>query len=191
MSTRLKTGRLVIRSFEAADADSWVAMFNDPAVTRFLPGVVGTLETFHAALEARRAMEAELGYAMWAVEEKSTGTFIGQCGLRPAATMDPSAGSEIDLSYHLTSITWNKGYGTEAVVAVLAHGLGPVGLGRVMAVALSENVGSWRVMEKSGMRYEGMASYYGFERLKKYAAERDWWTPPRVASGPATTVIAE
>jgi RimJ/RimL family protein N-acetyltransferase len=191
MSTRLKTGRLVIRSFEAADAESWVAMFNDPAVTRFLPGVVGDLETFHAALEARRAMEAELGYAMWAVEEKSTGTFIGQCGLRPAATMDPSAGSEIDLAYHLTSTSWNKGYGTEAVVAVLAHGLGPVGLGRVMAVALSENVGSWRVMEKSGMRYEGMASYYGFERLKKYAADRDWWTPPPAAAGPGTTVIAE
>lgn len=138
MSTRLKTGRLVIRGFEAADAESWVAMFNDPAVTRFLPGVVGDLETFHAALEARCAMEAELGYAMWAGEEKSTGAFIGQCGLRPAATMDPSAGSEIDLAYHLTSMSWNKGYGTEAVVAVLAHGLGPVGLGRVMAVALSE-----------------------------------------------------
>jgi RimJ/RimL family protein N-acetyltransferase len=54
-------------------------------------------------------MDAELGYAMWAVDEKPTGTFIGQCGLRPAATMDPSAGSEIDLAYHLTSASWNKG----------------------------------------------------------------------------------
>jgi RimJ/RimL family protein N-acetyltransferase len=105
--------------------------------------------------------------------------------------MDPSAGSEIDLAYHLTSISWNKGYGTEAVVAVLAHGLGPVGLGRVMAVALSENVGSWRVMEKAGMRYEGMASYYGFARLKKYVAEPDWWTPPPGAFGQATTVVTE
>jgi RimJ/RimL family protein N-acetyltransferase len=69
----VEDGRLVIRTFEAADADSWVAMFNDPVVTHFLPGVVGTLETFHAALESRRAMEAELGYAMWAVEENSTG----------------------------------------------------------------------------------------------------------------------
>ena len=43
-------------------------------------------------------MEAELGYAIWAVDEKSTGAFIRQCGLRPAATMDPGAGSEIDLA---------------------------------------------------------------------------------------------
>ena len=77
MSTRLQTARLVIRTFEGRDADVWVAMFNDPKVTRFLPRVVATLETFHAPLEARRAMETELGYAMWAVDEKSTGRFIG------------------------------------------------------------------------------------------------------------------
>jgi [ribosomal protein S5]-alanine N-acetyltransferase len=189
MSTRLETARLVVRTFEGRDADVWVAMFNDPKVTRFLPGVVATLETFHAALEARRAMETELGYAMWAVDEKSTGTFIGQCGLRPAATMDPTAGSEIDLAYHLTSTSWNKGYGTEAVAAVLARGLGPAGLDRVMAVALPENVGSWRVMEKAGMRYEGTASYYGLEGLKKYTAEREWWKPP-VVPGQGTTLAA-
>jgi RimJ/RimL family protein N-acetyltransferase len=58
-----------------------------------------------------------------------------------------------------------------------------------MAVALPDNVGSWRVMEKAGMRYEGTANYYGFEGLKKYAAEGYWWRPPvvsRHATTPAT-----
>lgn len=64
------------------------------------------------------------------------------------------------------------------MIAVLAHALTAVGLEGVMAVALPENVGSWRVMEKTGMRYEGTASYYGLEGLKKYTAERDWWKPP-------------
>ena len=123
-------------------------------------------------------MEAELGYAMWAVDEKPTGTFIGQSGLRPAATMDPSAGSEIDLAYHLTTASWNKGYATEVVIAVLADALTAVGLEGVMAVALPENVGSGRVMEKAEMRYEGTASYYGLEGVKKSTAEREWWKPP-------------
>ena len=70
--------------------------------------------------------------------------------------MDSSAGSEIDLAYHLARASWNKGYATEAAVAVLGHGLGSVGLERVMAVTLPENVGSWRVMEKAGMRREGI-----------------------------------
>jgi RimJ/RimL family protein N-acetyltransferase len=180
MATRIETQRLVVRTFEALDGDAWVAMFSDPEVTRFLPGAAPpTKDTFETQLPARHAMEAELGYAMWAVEETASGTFIGQCGLRPAATMDPSAGSEIDLGYHLTRASWNKGYATEAVVAVLGHGLGSVGLDRVMAVALPENVGSWRVMEKAGMRYEGTAAHYGLEGLKKYGAERGWWKPPQ------------
>lgn len=103
--------------------------------------------------------------------------------------MDPSAGSEIDLAYHLTSASWSKGYATEVVIAVLAHALTAVGLEGVMSVALPENVASWRVMEKAGMRYEGTASYYGLEGLKKYTTERDWWKPP-AASGQGTTPAA-
>jgi RimJ/RimL family protein N-acetyltransferase len=129
-------------------------------------------------------MEEELGYAMWAVERKPTGEFIGQCGIRPAAIMDPGAGSEIDLGYHFSPAWWGQGYATEAVIAVLAHALGTIGLARVMAVAEPENVGSWRVMEKAGMRHEGSASYYGLHDLKKYVAERDWWQQPP-ATAPA------
>ncbi len=120
-------------------------------------------------------MERELGYAVWAVEARRTGEFLGQCGLRPTATMDPNAGPEIDLAYHFIPESWGKGYATEAVTAVLAHALGLLGLDEVMAVAMPDNVGSWRVMEKAGMRYEGSASYYGVDGLKKYVAERDGW----------------
>ena len=34
------------------------------------------------------------------------------------------------------------------------------------------------VMEKAGMRYEGLVDYYGMEGLKKYVAARQWWRPP-------------
>ncbi len=154
-------------------------MFADPAVRRFLPGSAPTPQNFATTLVARHEMEEELGYALWAVDDKSTGDFVGQCGLRPARTMDPTAGSEIDLAYHFTSNTWNRGYTTEAVMAVLTYALGDDGprLERVMAVTMPENVGSWRVMEKAGMRYEGRANYYGLSGLKKYSAERAWWTP--------------
>jgi [ribosomal protein S5]-alanine N-acetyltransferase len=176
VTTRLETARLVIRTFESRDAEAWVAMVNDPEVVRFLPpGPAPTMETFAEAIERRHAMEREIGYAMWAVEDKTTGTFVGQCGIRP---VDEGAGSEIDLAYHYSRASWGKGYATEAVIAVLAHGLGPVGLDRIMAVAMPENIGSWRVMEKTGMRYQGRVNYYGLQDLKKYVAERDWWRPP-------------
>ena len=52
-----------------------------------------------------------------------------------------------------------------------------VGLEQIIAICFPENVGSWRVMEKAGMRYVGMASYYGLN-LKKYIADRTTWAPP-------------
>lgn len=99
VSTRLQTARLVIRPLDRSDAEAWIAMVSDPEVRRFLPpGPDPTMETFERGIESRHAMERELGYAMWAVEDRTTGTFMGQCGIRPAKSMDEDAGSEIDLA---------------------------------------------------------------------------------------------
>jgi RimJ/RimL family protein N-acetyltransferase len=193
VSTRLETARLVIRTFEPDDADAWITMFNDPEVTRFLSGTTPTMETFRGSIARRHAMERDGGYAMWAVDEKETGAFVGQCGLRPvesvgrhaeaAATPVCSSSREFDLAYHFTRACWNKGYATEAAIAVLAHGLGPLGLDCIIAVAMPGNIGSWRVMEKAGMRYAGIADYYGLKGLKKYIAEPEWWQAPHGSSG--------
>ena len=175
MSTRLETARLLIRAFEPEDAEAWLEMVSDLDFRRFLPpGPMPTMETFHSAIERRHAMEREHGYAMWAVDVKETGAFVGQCGLQPAGRTGP----EVELAYHFNKASWNKGYATEAAIAVLTQGLGPIGLDRIIAVVVPENIGSWRVMEKAGMRYEGLATYYEMPGLKKYAAERAWWRSP-------------
>lgn len=89
VTTRLETARLVIRTFESRDAQAWVAMVNDPEVVRFLPpGPAPTMETFAEVMERRHAMEREIGYAMWAVDDKATGTFVGQCGIRTQEGMN-------------------------------------------------------------------------------------------------------
>lgn len=176
MSTWIETPRLVIRTFEPRDAEAWIALVNDPAVTRYLPPTpAATTQTFAEALERRLTMEREIGYSMWAVDDKATSAFLGQCGIRP---LQEGAAPEIEMVYHYTRTSWSKGYGTEAAIAVLAHALGQVGLDRIMAVAMAENTGSWRIMEKAGMRYEGLASYFGLDGLKKYVADREWWSPP-------------
>lgn len=176
MSTWIETPRLVIRTFEPRDAEAWVAMVNDPEVRRYLPPTPeATMQTFAEALERRLAMEDEIGYSIWAVDDKATSAFVGQCGIRPVEEGD---GPEIEIAYHYPRTSWNRGIGTEAAVAVLAHGLGQVGMNRIVAVAMSENTGSWRVMEKAGMRYEGLVDYFGLDGLKKYVADREWWSPP-------------
>jgi RimJ/RimL family protein N-acetyltransferase len=119
-------------------------------------------------------MERDRGHALWAVDSKVARSFVGQCGLVPVEGKGP----EIELAYHFKKASWGKGYATEAAIAVLAQGLGAIGLERIIAVVMPENAASCRVVEKAGMRFEGIAAYYGISRLKKYAADRGRWSLP-------------
>jgi RimJ/RimL family protein N-acetyltransferase len=173
---RLETSRLVIRSFEPSDAEGMLHVFGDPDVRKFLPPFPDpTLETMQASVARRMAMERDHGHGLWAVERKDTGELIGDCGLM----LVEGTGPEVEIAYHYKQTAWNRGYGTEAAIACLAEGFGRVGLEHVIAICFPENVGSWRVMEKAGMRYEGTASYYGLAGLKKYVADRATWNVPR------------
>jgi ribosomal-protein-alanine N-acetyltransferase len=168
---RIETRRLVIRSCEAKDAEGLYPILTDPEVRRFLPpSPIPTHEQARERIAARLATEAERGYAIWAVELRD-GELIGQCGLQPVERTKP----EIELAYHYKPSSWHKGFGTEAAIAVLGYGLHTLGLERIIAICFSENVGSWRIMEKAGMRSVGLADYYGVVGLKKYVADRETW----------------
>lgn len=172
---RLETPRLVIRSFEVSDTEGMLAVFGDPEVRRYLPPFPDpTIESMGKSVARRMAIERDHGYGLWAVDRNDTGEFIGDCGLMLVEGIGP----EVELAYHYKRSAWNKGYATEAAMACLAQGFGPVGLERVIAICFPENVGSWRVMEKAGMRYEGLATYYSLT-LKKYVADRSTWKAPR------------
>jgi len=173
---RLETSRLVIRSYEPADAAGMLRVFGDPEVRRYLPpSPEPTLERMRASVERRMVIERERGFGLWAVERKDTGEFIGDCGLYPVEGKGP----DIEIAYHYAPDAWNHGYGTEAAIACLGQGFGPIGLERVIAICFPDNIGSWRVMEKVGMRYEGQTSaYYGLTDLKKYVADRSTWRTP-------------
>ncbi|MDP9321149.1 MAG: GNAT family N-acetyltransferase [Chloroflexota bacterium] len=172
---RLETTRLVIRSFELSDAAGMLQVFGDPEVRKYLPPFPDpTLESMQASVARRMAMERDHGHGLWAVERKDTGELIGDCGLM----LVEGTGPEVEIAYHYKQTAWNKGYGTEAAIACLARGFGPVGIEHIIAICIPENVGSWRIMEKAGMRYEGTANYYGLTGLKKYVADRTTWKPP-------------
>ena len=110
-------------------------------------------------------MEREIGYAMW---RSMTRPRVPSSGSAACGRSMRTHGQKSTSRTTTLRASWNKGYGTEAVIAVLGHGLGPIGLDRIMAVAMPDNIGSWRVMEKAGMRYEGLVNYYGMDGLKKY-----------------------
>ena len=175
---KLETDRLELRSATPEDAELLLKLFSITEVWRFLPpGPPYTLERAHAGIERRIKLEAERGFAPMLVFRKDTGEFIGNAGLQPVPET-----SEVEIAYHYLPSVWGKGYGTEAAIAILADGLGRLGLSNIIAICIPENVGSWRIMEKAGMRYVGLASYYGLTGMKKYVAVRGEWTPPKRSS---------
>ena len=172
---RFETARLVIRSFEPRDAAALLEILSDPEVRKYLPtNAPPTLERIEAAIERRIAMERDHGHALWAVERKNNGELIGQSGI----VLVNGTGPEVEIAYHYGRSAWNQGFGTEAAIACLARGFGPLGLERIVAFALPANVGSWRIMEKAGMRFDSTVDEYGLTGLKKYAADRATWTAP-------------
>ena len=85
----------------------------------------------------------------FAVTLKSTGQLIGACGIY----MD-NAGEQANLGWILHKNYWKQGYTTEAAKALIAFGFNELKLHRISASCHTLNYGSYRVMEKCGMRRE-------------------------------------
>lgn len=79
------------------------------------------------------------------------GQLLGAAGLE-ISVKDRRA----ELGYWTGLPWWNNGYATEASRALVAYAFGELGLHRVHACHLAGNPASGRVMEKLGMRREGV-----------------------------------
>jgi [ribosomal protein S5]-alanine N-acetyltransferase len=62
----------------------------------------------------------------------------------------------VEIAYVLSEEYWNQGITTEAVKKLIDFGFKELGLVRIQARCFEENIGSQKVMEKSGMFFEGI-----------------------------------
>ena len=60
------------------------------------------------------------------------------------------------MGYWLARDHWSNGYVTEAACAILKYSFGQLGLNRIFARHNINNIGSRRVMQKVGMKSEGI-----------------------------------
>ena len=82
------------------------------------------------------------------------------------------------VGYRLGKQYWGKGYATEALRAVIAYLFEQTTVNRISASTWSENMASARVLEKAGMRFEGLARQRRFAKgafrdVKFYAILRE------------------
>ena len=78
----LNTERLVLRHLEPEDLESLYALYPDPEIRKYYPGGTKTLEETKKELDGflhGHPRHPEL--RLWATVERSTGEFLGRCGL--------------------------------------------------------------------------------------------------------------
>lgn len=146
----VRTPRLTLRRLRVGDAETIFAAYSqDAEVARFLTWKphrsLSETRAFLRGCEKRWKEGAEYH---WAIVPRGK-QLVGAICLRPN-------GFKVDVGYVLARAHWGKGYATEALRSVVEWALAQRAIQRVWAVCDVENPASARVMEKAGLRKEGI-----------------------------------
>ncbi len=138
----LSTPDLVLRPFTIADAPALFAYASDPHVTQFTAWKQHTTldESRHFILQSQKTF-------LWAITHRTTGIVLGECGLRPTSLQS----TEIHCA--LAPLYWGKGYGYQALNALLHYAFYKHDVNEVHASCITMNHRSHALLGKLGMRH--------------------------------------
>lgn len=145
----LTTDRLLLRPFELTDVDDVYAYAQDPEWARYLP-VPRPYEHRHAVEFVARSV-----LASWDVNPAFAICVEGRAvgGINVRVDTDNATA---EMGYSIARERWGEGLAAEAAAAVVDWAFSTFDLARITAMADLENAASWRVMEKLGMRRDGV-----------------------------------
>ncbi|TFD99476.1 GNAT family N-acetyltransferase [Jeotgalibacillus salarius] len=94
---------------------------------------------------------AKKDFCWWGIERQSDGELIGEIDLYD---FQPDTGN-CEISYTIGYEWWGKGYGTEALKAVVEFGFLHMNVHKISAAHNTDNPASGKLMIKAGMVQEG------------------------------------
>jgi ribosomal-protein-alanine N-acetyltransferase len=182
---QLETERLILRDFAPDDVGALAACRADERYWRFYDppddvtdGARQHVEMFVAWQQGEPRTHFQL-----AITLKETGRVIGDCGLRQRTELvfGETSSDEGDIGYELDPGYWGQGYATEAIRAIVAFGFEELGLHRIWTACVADNERSWLLIERIGMRREGLLRQNVWLRGRwwdtlVYAFLRDEWS---------------
>jgi ribosomal-protein-alanine N-acetyltransferase len=188
-SDSLSGPRVELRPLKGGDFDLWRAVRErsrewlepwEPLPEPTSPDPVTDAEAFRArcgAWERQRHFDSAYGYGMFLHE----GPFIGEVSL---GSVQRGPFQSAFVGYWVDAEHAGQGYVPEGVAVILRHGFEELGLHRIEAAIVPRNVASRRVMDKLGLREEGMAERFlqirgVWEDHVRYAITIEEWNEHR------------
>jgi RimJ/RimL family protein N-acetyltransferase len=162
----LATKRLLLRPFQLSDAGAVETQVND----REIAANTRTIEYPYPSGEAGRWIKSHPSLwlkgqaANFAVCDLGSGVLMGAIGI----DIDES-NQNGELGYWIGRSFRKRGYTSEAALAVVEFGLQKLSLHKIFAHAMTRNPASSRVMEKIGMKREGLLK----EHVRKWGVFED------------------
>ena len=167
MAESLVSERLVLRPWDAADAEEALDAYGDAEVARWLtPEMdrVGDAAAMRVVLQQWIAEDARLltPTGRWAIEHQEDGRLLGGATLLPLPPDD-----EYEIGWQLRPRAWGHGYATETGLT-LARWAFRQGIEQVIALVRPTNRRAVATVRRIGMEWVGETEKYHRLRLQEY-----------------------
>jgi RimJ/RimL family protein N-acetyltransferase len=167
VAERLITDRLVLRAWQAGDAEAALGAYGDAEVARWLTPAMNRVPdeaAMRLVLQQWAAEDARMvtPAGRWAIELSENGRLIGGATLLPLPPDD-----EFEIGWQLRPDAWGHGYATETGLA-LARWAFEQGIDQVIALVRPANERAVATVRRIGMQWVGETEKYHNLRLQQY-----------------------
>lgn len=151
------TDRLILRKYLNNDLEDYYSLCSSDLVWKY-----STKEAIINKEDAKNLLEAVIAatkdsfIGFHALIDKEDGTYIGEAGVLFLNT----AANRAVIGYNLLPDYWSKGYATEITISLVKFAFDSLGVERVEALAVQDNIASCHVLEKAGLKREGVLKHF-------------------------------
>lgn len=150
---KLKTERLILNSFKESDAELVAKLAGDKRVVEMTANIPYPYDVSMAIswiADHKKQAEEELNY-IFAIRLEETRELVGCINLELNENHNRAV-----VGYWIGVDYWGKGYCTEALKKVIEFGFEEKKVNKIWAEHKTFNIASAKVMEKAGMKHEGV-----------------------------------
>lgn len=150
----MQTERIGFSKWKEEDLSFAEMLWGNPQVTQYIcASGQFSMQDIKNRLSQEITNDKTQNMEYYPIFEIITNKFIGCCGLRPYK------GKEYETGVHLLPEFWGKGYGSEAIAAVIKYAFTILGAEKLFAGHNPKNTASRQLLNRLGFAYIGDEFY--------------------------------